>query len=349
MSMTLRSSHLVRAVSAGAGVIVLAGVISATALANLQYPPDDVFRSAVAKTPGAPQMEPVQITAIDQTAAWRPAAPVRLATDMPELSYSPNGLRHLTGPPPMTPTTASSHLRDGRGNRLLLWSGFSAAAAVGALRQSQAAWGASNGKFHIKSDLRGDGLAMTDEASHLLIAYRLSQLIESGYRWSGIKPERARLWGSAEAWLLTFLVEYPIDAYNPQQGFGVSDLLFNTLGALAAYGHSAAGNPRWDIKVSVKRRFFDGSGRVIAYNTKQYDDFIYWITYRPLRGRYIPLLIGLGYSTSHGMGRGPSKELRLGAGTSLEEIGAMIGPRTERFLRPLNFIFFNLAAKITWR
>jgi hypothetical protein len=328
---------------------VFVGVISGTALANLQYSPDSVFRSAVAKTPGRAQMEPVQIAAIDQTTAWQPAAQVRLATDMPAFSHSPDGLRHLTGPLPMTPTLAGSHSGNGHGNRLLLWSGFSAAAAVGTFRQSQAAWGASNGKFHIKSDFRGDGLAMTDEVSHLLVAYRLSQFIESGYRWSGVEAKRARLWGSAEAWFLTFLVEYPIDAYNPQQGLGVSDVLFNTMGALAAYGHSAAANPRWDIKVSVKPQFFNGTGRVIAYNTKQYDDFIYWVTYRPMPARYVPLLAGLGYSTSHERGGNPTKELRLGVGTTLEEIGAMIGPRTEQFLRPLNFFFFNLAAKITWR
>jgi hypothetical protein len=63
----------------------------------------------------------------------------------------------------------------------------------------------------------------------------------------------------------------------------------------------------------------------------------------------VPLLFGAGYSTKHSTPHDPIKQLHLGVGTSLEEIGAMIGPRTERFLRPLNFFFFNLAAKISWR
>lgn len=223
------------------------------------------------------------------------------------------------------------------------------AACAEAFRQSQAAWGASNGRFHFKADFQGDGLALTDEVSHLLVAYRLSRVIEGGYRWSGVDKSRARLWGAAQTWLLTLLVEYPIDAYNPQQGLGVSDLIFNTLGVAAAYGHSVMSNPRWDIKVSVKPDFLNGNGRIVAYNARQYDDFVYWITYRPIQHRYVPLLIGAGYSTAHGSTNDPIKELRLGIGTTLEEIGGLIGPRAEQFLRPLNFFFFNLAAKLSWR
>jgi len=321
----------------------------ASALASLQYPSEIVLRAAEKGTPGHLMVEPVRVATNNETTIWENSSPAALANEIEESYFSPDGLRSLAGPASPNPPRKGPGLGGTRLNRLLLWSGFSAAAAVEAFRQSQAAWGASNGKFHIKPDSKRDGLAMTDEASHMLIAYRLSQFIESGYRWSGVEAKRARLWGSAEAWFLTFLVEYPIDAYNPQQGLGVSDLLFNTMGALAAYGHSAAANPRWDIKVSVKPQFFNGSGRVIAYNTKQYDDFIYWVTYRPVPARYVPLLAGLGYSTSHERGGNPTKELRLGVGTTLEEIGAMIGSRTEQFLRPLNFFFFNLAAKITWR
>jgi hypothetical protein len=276
-------------------------------------------------------------------------SPVQIATDIEEPYFSPDGLRGLASPASQGPARRLSQQGGVRASRILLWTGFSAVGLLEAYRQSQASWGSSRGSFHFKSDFKGDGLAMTDEASHLLIAFRLSRFIESGYRWSGAEESRARLWGAAEAWLLTFLVEYPIDAYNPQQGFGVSDLLFNTLGIVAAYAHSASIQPHWDVKVSVKRQFFNGTGRIVAYDTKQYDDFVYWVTYRPVRARHVPLLLGIGYSTKHSTPHDPIKQLHLGVGTSLEEIGAMIGPRTERLLRPLNFFFFNLAAKISWR
>lgn len=333
-------------------VVVAAGIGLFTcglALADRQAPPEGTLRSGPSRLQISLLAEPIQLPVNEPQVAWIAPAPVRLASEMSDVSFSPEGLRDLTGPRRIGPEFSSPRLGGLRPNRLLLWGGFSAAAMVEAFRQSQAAWGSSNGKFHIKADFRGDGLAMTDEASHMLAAYRLSGLIESGYRWSGIEPSHARRLAFAETWLLTFLVEFPIDAYNPEQGFGVSDLLFNTLGTIAAYGHSAARSPRWDLKVSVKPSFFNGTGRVIAYNNKQYDDFLYWITYRPLRARYIPLLIGAGYSTSHHGGSDPTKELRLGIGTTLSEIGGLVGPQTQRLLRPLDFFFFNLATKFSWR
>ena len=346
MSHPFRSVVFVKTVVFGAGISLFTlGVASA----NLLVPRESTLRSGPSRSQISLLAESVQISLIEPQTDWIATTPVRLATEMSDVSFSPEGLRELTGPAKMGPEFGPRRLGGLRPNRLLLWGGFSAAAVVEAFRQSQAAWGASNGRFHFKADFKGDGLAMTDEASHMLVAYRLSGLIESGYRWSGIEPSRARRLAFAETWLLTFLVEYPIDAYNPQQGFGVSDLLFNTLGTIAAYGHSIARNPRWDLKVSVKPSFFNGTGRVIAYNNKQYDDFIYWLTYRPLRTRTIPLLIGAGYSTSHHGGSDPTKELRLGIGSTLSEIGGLIGPQTQRLLRPLDFFFFNLAAKFSWR
>jgi hypothetical protein len=233
--------------------------------------------------------------------------------------------------------------------RSVIWGGVSLAAAIAAYDQSQATWGESNGKFHFKDDLGGDGMALSDETSHLFAAYRLTQVIDAGYRWIGTSPEAARRLAAAEAWLLMFAVEYPVDAYNPTQGFGVSDLLFNTAGVLAAYHRSSQTRPRWDVKMSVKPQFFDGSARVIAHTDKQYDDYIYWLTVRPTSNRNIPLLLGAGYSTTHHAGGGVTKELHLGVGTTLEEIGGLFGERTARYLRPLNFFFFNIGSKITWR
>lgn len=233
--------------------------------------------------------------------------------------------------------------------RSLIWGGISVTSGIAAFKQSQSAWGESRGRFHFKHDFKGDHMAMSDEASHAFAAYRLTQVVNAGYRWIGMNRTKARRLAALEAWLWMFAIEYPIDAYNPDQGFGISDLLFNTAGVLAAYHRSGQADPRWDVKISVKRRFFEGDSRVIAYTTKQYDDYIYWITVRPSRNRYIPLLLGAGYSTNHLDNGQITKELNLGIGTSLEEIGGMFGERTARYLRPLNFFFFNLRTTIGWR
>jgi hypothetical protein len=127
-------------------------------------------------------------------------------------------------------------------------------------------------------------------------------------------------------------------------------MLFNTLGVWAAYKHSEPGyQPRWDVKISVKPQFYDGNSRLIAHTNKQYDDYIYWFTYRPSRNRYIPILLGAGYSTGHDDGPLIIKELHLGVGTSLEDIGGLFGDKIAGYLRPLNFFYFNLGTKIVWR
>jgi hypothetical protein len=233
--------------------------------------------------------------------------------------------------------------------RSAIWGGISLTSGVTAFKQSQSAWGESRGKFHFKNDFLGDGMALSDETSHLFAAYRLTQVVDAGYRWIGMNRQTARRLAAVEAWLWMFAVEYPIDAYNPGQGFGVSDMLFNTAGVLAAYHRSGQTNPRWDVKISVKRQFLEGDSRVIAYTDKQYDDYIYWVTVRPIRHRYVPLLLGAGYSTTHGANEQITKELNLGIGTSLEEIGGLFGKRTASYLHPLNFFFINFRTTLGWR
>lgn len=233
--------------------------------------------------------------------------------------------------------------------RSAIWGGISVTAGVAAFEQSQSAWGQSRGKFHFKHDFKGDHMAMSDESSHAFAAYHLMQVVNAGYRWIGMDKTKARRLAALEAWLWMFAVEYPIDACNPDQGFGVSDMLFNTAGVLAAYHRSGQTNPRWDVKISVKQQFLEGQSRVIAYTTKQYDDYIYWVTLRPLRNRYVPLLLGAGYSTSHLDNGQITKELNLGIGTSLSDIGGIFGQRTAAYLRPLDFFFFNLRTTIGWR
>lgn len=234
-------------------------------------------------------------------------------------------------------------------NRLVVWGGFTATASYLAYEQSQASWGVSNGQFHFKDDLH-DGLALSDETSHLFAAYHLTRVLNTGYTWTGMTSTVSRRMAAAHAWLWTFLVEYPIDALNPGQGFGASDLAFNTVGVLAAYHHTRPGpRPWWDIKISVKESFFSGENRFIAHSNEQYDDYVYWLTVRPTRQRYLPLWIGAGYSTTHGEWPQLDKELHLAVGTTVEDLAAMINEDAGKFLRPLNFFFLNVGTKIVWK
>ncbi|MBI3872062.1 MAG: DUF2279 domain-containing protein [candidate division Zixibacteria bacterium] len=275
------------------------------------------------------------------------SAKVLLATAEPRLLSATTGWAGRRDLPVSIPRNVVPGIHR---ERAYLWASFSAGCMIEAYRQSQASWGSSTGHFHFKSDWTGDGLALSDETSHLFAAYQLSRIINGGYQWVGLNPDRARRAAFVEAWLLTFLVEFPIDAYNPGQGLGLSDLMFNTVGSLAAYHHAKPNSrPIWDLKVSVKRSFFDGQGRVIAYTNRQYDDYVYWLTLRPLRNRHIPILLGAGYSTAHSDSPGITKELHLGVGLSAEELGAIFGERTARHLRPLNFFFLNWGTKISWR
>ena len=234
-------------------------------------------------------------------------------------------------------------------NRLAVWGGVNAFAGYLAYEQSQASWGLSNGQFHFKDDLH-DGLALSDETSHLFAAYELTRALTTGYAWTGLSSTGARRAAAVHAWMWTFLVEYPIDAYNPGQGFGASDLAFNTVGVLAAYHHTRPGPPpRWDLKISVKRSFFSGESRFIAHSNEQYDDYIYWLTVRPVRHRYIPLWIGAGYSTTHRDWLQLDKELHVAVGTTVEDLVGMIDSDAARYLRPLNFFFLNIGTNFVWK
>jgi len=239
-------------------------------------------------------------------------------------------------------------------SRLAVWGGLSLAQGVLAYRKTLDIWGKPSGKFHLKNDLNGDYLACSDEISHMLVAYKLAQLARQGFRWSGLSPAAATRWGAFQAAVYMTFVEFPMDAYNPGQGMGLSDLLADFAGIGLAWCRAGVDNPRWDLKVSVKSEFFAGNSRLLAHNNKQYDDFIYWLTYRISDNRYNPLVIGLGYSTYHPPGDPPTfipvdKQIYFRIGTSLAEVGRFFGRRTERLLSPAEVYFFNIGPRTGWR
>ncbi|GAB4323493.1 MAG: hypothetical protein Kow0074_15770 [Candidatus Zixiibacteriota bacterium] len=232
---------------------------------------------------------------------------------------------------------------------MLIWSTVHLIGLTAAYRQTQDTWGESRGKFHFKHDWTGDGMALSDETSHLFAAYHLQRLLHAGYKWTGLSDPNARRLASLEAWLLMFSVEYPIDAYNPSQGFGASDVLFNTVGVAAAHLRSMQSTPRWDIKISVKRSFFDGQSRIVAQDDKHYGDYVYWLTYKPWSDPDNPLVAGVGYSIDSYSGREPIKQIHFGVGTTIDLLGGMIHESVGQFLRPLSPIFLNINTKIRWR
>ena len=177
----------------------------------------------------------------------------------------------------------------------------------------------------------------------------MAQLARQGYRWSGLSPRAADRAGAIQAAVHMTFVEFPLDAYNPRQGFGISDFLANLAGVGLAWYRAGVNDPRWDLKVSVKPRFFEGDSRLIARTNRQYDDYIYWLTYRTSRNPYNPLVIGIGYSTRHPPDGSIHKELHFRIGTSLSEIGRIFGRRTERILSPTEFYFLSVGPYVNWK
>jgi len=233
--------------------------------------------------------------------------------------------------------------------RLAVWGALSLGEGGYTYEKTTEVWGKPKGKFHFKDDFLGDGLALTDEASHLFLAYKLTQLARHGFRWCGLQPTAAIRAGVIQAAIYMLAVEFPMDAYNPAQGFGVSDFVADLAGVGLAWYRAGLGEPRWDLKISVKSQFLEGNRRLIAHTNKQYDDYIYWLTYRISQNRYNPIVTGIGYSTHHTNGRAPDKELHLYVGTSLSEIGRIIGRRTERAFSPAEFYFFSIGPRMSWR
>lgn len=201
-------------------------------------------------------------------------------------------------------------------------------------------WGKPDGRFHVKDDWSGDNLALNDEVSHLLVSYKLTQAFHSTYRALGFGEKTARILGMAEAAFIVTAVEYPIDAYNPTQGFGLSDLIFDYTGILMAYFKiSDSRFDDWDLKTSVKS-FKNTNRQVIGDEAEDYDNYIYWLTYRKT-----PAVFGLGYGTSHPEIGHVNKEFYLSIGTTLPDILSPVSKKLAKAFRWAEVYYFNLSWK----
>lgn len=199
------------------------------------------------------------------------------------------------------------------------------------------AWGRPDGKFHFKDDWSGDNLALNDEVSHLFVSYKLMQFFNSGYNLLGFSPKTARILGMVETAFILTAVEFPIDAYNPDQGFGVSDLIFNYTGIFMAYIKIT--NPafeNWDLKASVKS-LSQSNKQVIGSNNEDFDNYIYWITYRKSS-----LVFGLGYSTDHPQPMNVDKQFFVGIGTTVPDLIRPISKKLANALDWMGTYYLNL-------
>jgi hypothetical protein len=214
-------------------------------------------------------------------------------------------------------------------------------------KQAITSWGKSNSKFHIKDDWKGDHLAQADELSHFMWGYKMSQSVSALYRWMGLSEKISQTLSIGEPAFLLTLVEYPIDAYNPEQGLGVSDLIFDYLGIGMAF---AKKRTTWledfDFKISWKKSIFAANHPLFAQTYQEYDNFIYWFTYRTKL--FLPrriFCLGLGYGTTH-HGIEPQRQFYWGAGLSLSDFVSLFGKKLKEPAKFLDLFYPNLCIKL---
>lgn len=199
-------------------------------------------------------------------------------------------------------------------------------------------WGAPVGKFHFKNDFH-DNLALTDEVSHMFAAYRLAEGFNWLFRLLRMQPDKREKYAILESGLITTLIEFPLDAYNPHQGLGLSDLAFDWAG-LGFYWLHQRGLQTFDIKFSLKRSPFDFDHKLLASENEEFSNFIWWANWKP---KYVWL--GLGYSTNHDAGDVAS-EYFLGVGTTLYDLIALINRPVADRMKALDAYFIHVKLKL---
>jgi hypothetical protein len=213
--------------------------------------------------------------------------------------------------------------------------------------QAMNTWGKTKGKFHLKDDWKGDGLAQTDELSHFMWGYKMTQFFYRTYDWTGFSPKASQILSSSESALILTLVEYPIDAYNPKQGLGVSDLIFDYLGvgmAIAKKYQSWLND--FDFKISWKKNIFSQNKTPFAQTYEEYDNFIYWLTCCPKLFLLRKLLcFGFGYSVTH-LGFEPRRELYGGIGLSIPDFISLFGRKLGDKSKFLEILYPNIHIKL---
>jgi len=209
-------------------------------------------------------------------------------------------------------------------------------------------WGHEYGPAHIKhNDWNGDDLVQTDEISHLVISYKITQAGIHFARWTGFSDPACRWIGGGIAGLIMTWVEYPVDAHNPYQGFGYTDMTANIVGIGFAILRD-----RWpqkldwlDLRVSVKEPSNVGD-EIIAQTNAENDAYIYWLTVSP--ARRFPVHAAVGYSANHNTlpDNKAEREVYIGFGTSLAELAGLIDRKWRNKLDLWNFYELSIAFRV---
>ncbi len=200
-------------------------------------------------------------------------------------------------------------------------------------------WGAPDGKFHFKNELH-DNVAFTDEISHFYAGYKLTDGFRWFFRMLKMPEEKQLKYGALQAAIILTLVEVPMDAFNPDQGFGVSDFVLDYGGIGYALLDDKYPN-QFDMKFSVKQPPWKFDNKFLASKNEEFANFIWWATYTPKT-----VSVGLGYGIEYDQHGEAQSQVFLGAGTTLYDLLYLIKPSVAKELKALDCYFINLRVEL---
>ncbi len=236
-------------------------------------------------------------------------------------------------------TVAGDSIRAGKShvNRNMLIGNL--VVGTGAYFYFENTWGAPDGKFHLKNELH-DNVAFTDEISHFYAGYKLTDGFRWFFRMLKMPEEKQLRYGALQAAIILTLVEFPMDAFNPDQGFGISDFVLDYGGIGYALLDAKYPN-KFDMKFSVKQPPWKFDNKFLASKNEEFANFIWWTTYTPKT-----VSVGLGYGIEYDQHGEAQSHVFLGAGTTLYDLLYLIKPSVAKELKALDCYFINLRVEL---
>jgi hypothetical protein len=199
-------------------------------------------------------------------------------------------------------------------------------------------WGAPKGKFHVKNELH-DNVGFTDEISHFYAGYKMTDGFAWLFRSLKVQPEKVNRLAALQTVLILTLIEFPMDAYNPSQGMGLTDLVADYTGV--GWGLLKKKHPNnFDMKFCVKQPPWKFKHKLLASDNSEFDNFIWWSVWKP---KYV--WTGIGYSTNHDH-PDVEPEVYLGVGTTLHDLLHLVSPKVAAEIRSLDTYFISLRFRL---
>jgi hypothetical protein len=136
--------------------------------------------------------------------------------------------------------------------------------------------------FHFFND--ADEWLQMDKCGHATTAYYISMIGYNSYRWSGLSPEKATLYGGllSMAYLLNIEI---LDGFSSEWGFSLGDFSANTAGCLLFMGQQLGWKEqRFVMKYSFHQTKYstlrpDLLGHNLIQNmVKDYNGHTYWLS-----------------------------------------------------------------------